>query len=66
MAVPHLKKKALSEQRFEWVVRLIEEKGMQKAAVAIANHNARIILSILKSGETYHPDGSQNDRFAVA
>ena len=60
------KKKALSEQRFEWVVRLIEEKGMQKAAVAIANHNARTILSILKSGEAYHPDGSQGDRLAVA
>lgn len=47
-------KKLLSLHREAWIQRLIKEKGMQKTAVAIANHNARIVLSLLKSGETYN------------
>jgi hypothetical protein len=39
--------------------RMISEKGMQKTAVAIANRNARTILSLLKSGDHYQPLGRQ-------
>ena len=41
--------------RVAWVTRLLKEKCAQKAAVAIANKNARIIWSLLKSGQSYDP-----------
>jgi transposase len=59
-------KKLLSPHREEWVRRLINEKGMQKTAVAIANHNARIILSLLKSGGTYNLDNEGQRSTSVA
>ena len=37
-----------------WLKKLIETKGIQKAAVAYANKNARIICAMLKSGEGYN------------
>ena len=53
------KKKIITPGREEWMRRMIAEKGMQKTAVAIANRNARTILSLLKSGDHYQPLGQQ-------
>ena len=39
---------------------------MQKTAVAIANHNARIILSLLKSGGTYDLEREVPQSTAIA
>ncbi len=39
--------------RSSWAKRIKTERGPNKAAVAIANKNARIILAMLKSGEKY-------------
>lgn len=36
-----------------WASRIKRERGVNKAAVAVANKNARIILAMLKSGEAY-------------
>jgi len=55
-------KKALSESREAWIKRLLDEKGYQKAAVACANRNARIIWAILKNGATFNGTITQDDR----
>jgi transposase len=39
--------------RNEWLLRLKQERGFNKAAVALANKNARIMLAMIKSGEPY-------------
>ena len=36
-----------------WAKRIKDERGRNKATVAVANKNARIILAMLKSGEDY-------------
>lgn len=36
-----------------WIQRLISERGMNRAAVALANKNARIAMALLLSGERY-------------
>lgn len=41
------------DTRSLWVTRLKQERGYNKAAVAVANKNARIMLSMIKSGENY-------------
>ncbi|MCX6125917.1 MAG: IS110 family transposase [Proteobacteria bacterium] len=46
-------KKVMSKSREEWILKLYEEKGTQKTAVALANKTARMIHAILKSGGTY-------------
>ena len=48
-------KKPKSEPKLEWLKRLVEEKGAQKAAVAMANRNARVIWALLKSKQDYDP-----------
>lgn len=40
-------------KRDEWVYKLIETKGMNKAATAIANKNARILWAMVSRGEEY-------------
>ena len=42
-----------TDQGSLWVTRLKRERGSNKAAVAVANKNARIIISMLKSGQPY-------------
>lgn len=42
-----------SNERRKWLKRLIDEKGPQKAAVAWANKNARIIWAMLARNEAY-------------
>lgn len=53
---PTIKKMARKEKslsRLKWLQRLVEDKGMQKAAVAFANRNARVIWALLKTGQNY-------------
>jgi transposase len=45
--------KKKNEERMAWLGRLVEEKGVQKAAVALAHRNARVIWALLKTGENY-------------
>lgn len=42
-----------NDGRSLWIKRIKNERGRNKAAVAVANKNARIILAMLKSGEEY-------------
>ena len=42
-----------NDKRSCWVKRIKNERGKNKANVAVANKNARIILAMLKSGEEY-------------
>jgi transposase len=51
-----------SQARRQWLSRLIEEKGTQKAAVAMANKNARIAWVLLTKKVKYNPD----KRFSAA
>jgi len=39
--------------RSRWIQRLVNERGMNRATVALANKNARIAMALLLSGETY-------------
>lgn len=40
----------------QWIRRLAERGGMNKATVAIANKNARMIIALLKNGTTFQPE----------
>jgi transposase len=42
-----------SDKHSEWVRKLTERVGINKASVAVANKNARMIVSILKTGIEY-------------
>jgi transposase len=48
-----LSKKKSSESRLLWMKKLIENKCIQKASVALANRNARVIWALLKSNQHY-------------
>jgi transposase len=37
----------------EWVNQLRKRRGFNRATVAVANKNARIIWAVLRKGETY-------------
>lgn len=39
--------------RHDWIINLTEKKGINRVAVAIANHNVRVLWAMLKSGENY-------------
>lgn len=39
-----------------WVLALKERIGWQKALVALANKNARILWAVMTSGEVYNPN----------
>jgi transposase len=43
--------------KWSWVARLMERKTPKVAAVALANKNARIVWSMLATGETYREAG---------
>lgn len=45
--------KAKEDSRSRWIQRLVLERGMNRATVALANKNARIAMSLLLSGEHY-------------
>ena len=42
-----------TDPRSQWVTRLVERRGANRAAIAVANRNARIIWSILTSDQSY-------------
>ena len=42
-----------TDRRSQWVRGLIERRGKNKAAVALANKNARIVWVLLSSEQTY-------------
>ncbi|GBQ44986.1 hypothetical protein AA11237_3625 [Acidocella aminolytica 101 = DSM 11237] len=39
----------------QWVNKLQERRGFNRATVAVANKNARIIWAVLRTGEPYRP-----------
>ncbi len=43
------------DQRSRWAMRIKLARGYNKAAVALANKNARIIWALLTRGENYRP-----------
>ena len=43
------------DQRSQWLQLLVARRGKNKAAVALANKNARIIWALLARGECYQP-----------
>jgi transposase len=45
------------DPRSRWLQALVERRGKNKAAVALANKNARIIWVLLSRGECYQPTG---------
>ena len=45
------------DQRSRWAMRIKLARGYNKAAVALANKNARIIWALLTRGENYWPAG---------
>jgi transposase len=42
-----------ADPRSIWVNRIKNQAGFNKAAVAVANKNARIVMSMILSGEEY-------------
>jgi transposase len=44
-----------TDARSQWVKSLVERRGTNRAIVAVANKNARIIWSLLARGEDYRP-----------
>jgi transposase len=42
-----------TDRRSQWLRGLIERRGRNKAAVALANKNARIAWALLRSAQTY-------------
>jgi hypothetical protein len=40
----------------QWAQRLRERNGWQKAAVALANKNARILWAVMTKGEHFDPN----------
>jgi transposase len=46
-------RKDKDDARSRWIKRLATERGMNRAAVALANKNARILWALLSRGETY-------------
>lgn len=47
--------KPLENYRQQWIAKLVEKRGFNKAVVALANKNARIIWAVLSSGNEYQP-----------
>jgi transposase len=47
-----------TDTRSLWIQRLVTERGKNRAAVALANKNARIIWALLARGDVYRPAAS--------
>lgn len=43
------------KKRTKWMTDLVERRGANKACVALANKNARIIWALMTTGESYRP-----------
>lgn len=46
---------AKTDPRSRWLQELINRRGYNRAAVALANKNARVIQALLSSEDSYHP-----------
>ena len=44
-----------TDRRSQWIRQLIERRGKNRTAVAIANKNARIVWALLTSHQVYQP-----------
>ena len=44
-----------SDPRSRWIQRVASERGTNRAVVALANKNARIVWALLSKGDEYHP-----------
>jgi transposase len=44
-----------AKERSDWLVQLIQRRGKQKAYVALANKNARILWALIAKGTEYNP-----------
>jgi hypothetical protein len=44
--------------RAAWAARLVARRGPNVAAVALANHNARVLWALLSRGDGYRPPTS--------
>jgi len=53
--ITHLGEK--QDKRSRWLRKLVERRGVNRAAVALANKNARTIWAMLQSGAHYRPSG---------
>ena len=52
-AVTWVLRKNKDDKRSRWIKRIAQERGINRAAVALANKNARIIWALLTSGKSY-------------
>jgi len=43
-----------------WIQQLIARRGMQRATVALANKNARVVWALLAKGQAYDPNRMHN------
>lgn len=43
-----------SDRRSQWIQRLVAERGTNRAVVALANKNARVVWALLSRGDQYH------------
>jgi len=50
------KSKPKTDRRSSWIQRLVKERGYNRATVALANKNARIIWALLSRDDTYNPN----------
>jgi transposase len=55
-----------SDRLSRWIIQLRERVGWQKAAVALANKNARILWSMLVNGKSFDPEHTVRLEPAVA
>ena len=44
-----------TDRRSQWIRQLVERRGKNRTAVAVANKNARIVWALLTSQQTYQP-----------
>ena len=47
-----------TDRRSQWMRRLLERRGWNRTAVAVANKNARIVWALLSRGGVYEPENA--------
>ena len=53
-----------TDRRSQWIRQLLERRGKNRTAGAVANKNARIVWALLTSHQSYQPATSSGDRHA--
>jgi transposase len=51
-----------TDRRSHWIRQLVDRRGKNRTAVAVANKNARIVWALLTSHQTYEPTRGDNRR----